>query len=424
MPVEQLFTLLVGDFQSSVLPQSVQYAIAVSPLLLAFILATLFWPLWVRYVRAKFFLSQKQVLLEIRLPKDTFKSPLAMELFLTALHQTGGEGTWYAKYWLGQTRAWFSLEMVSIEGQVKFYIWTRSGVRGFVESSLYAQFPGIEVSEREDYAKAVHFDPKEMGIWAAELELTQPDAYPIKTYIDYGLDKDPKEEFKIDPLAPLVEYLGSVGQNQQVWIQILVRAHKKEAVKPGSLWKAHDPWKDEAKTIINDIMMRDPKTKGIKSDNLKEGEFPDIPRLSKGEQSIVEAIERSLEKQPYDIGIRTIYIAKEGFFSVSNIGSILGSWKQFSAPHLNGFKPASRWHAVFDYPWQDFRNMRKNMASRESLAAYKRRGYFYAPYEHKSFVLNSEELATIFHFPGSVAATPTFERIPSKKGQAPSNLPV
>jgi hypothetical protein len=39
-------------------------------------------------------------------------------------------------------------------------------------------------------------------------------------------------------------------------------------------------------------------------------------------------------------------------------------------------------------------------------------------------ILNTEELATIFHFPGQVAGTPTLERVPSKKAEAPSNLPI
>ncbi len=101
--------------------QILQVVIGVSPIILAFCLFLIFWPLWVHFVRARFFFKEKYSVLEIRLPKETVKSPAAMELFLTALHQTGGEGNWYDKYVLGKTRAWFSLEMVSIEGQIHFF---------------------------------------------------------------------------------------------------------------------------------------------------------------------------------------------------------------------------------------------------------------------------------------------------------------
>ncbi len=38
--------------------------------------------------------------------------------------------------------------------------------------------------------------------------------------------------------------------------------------------------------------------------------------------------------------------------------------------------------------------------------------------------MTTEELATIFHIPGKVASTPTLARIPSKRSEAPANLPI
>ncbi len=416
----EIVKIATGDVSNNV----VQIIIAASPVILCFILLLIFWPLWVNYVRSSFFLSQKTSLIEIKIPKDHFRSPHAMELFLTSLHQTGGEGTWYDKYWLGKTRPWFSLEMVSINGQVKFFIWTRDSQRSFIETSMYAQFPGIEITVVPDYTKDVHFDPKENNIFAVQMMLTKPDPYPIKTYVDYGLDKDPKEEFKVDPLTPLIEYLGSVGNNQQTWIQIIIRAHKKEQIKAGHLWKTTDKWIDEAKEEIDKILMRDPKTKvsGMKDE---ETGFSKLPTISKGEQSIVEALERSITKLPFDVGIRALYIAKKDVFDGSNAGKILGSFKQFGSENLNGFKPnGDKYSPSFSYPWQDFKDYRQNKMRGEALNAYKRRMYFYEPVEETPFVLNSEELATIFHFPGAVAGTPNLDRVASKKSQAPANLPI
>ena len=58
---------------------------------------------------------------------------------------------------------------------------------------------------------------------------------------------------------------------------------------------------------------------------------------------------------------------------------------------------------------------------------YIKRGFF-ADYPFKSdkqkmFILNTEELATVFHFPGKTAETPSFERVDSKKSEPPANLP-
>ena len=424
MSLDAPFTSLYAEVVRTLLPQSWNYIITFAPLVLLFFLFIIFWELWVDYVRSANFLSIKYTVLELKLPKDTFKSPKAMEIFLNSLHNTA-DGNFYGQYWNGETRPWYSLEIISIEGSVRFMIWTEDRRKSNLMSALYSQYPEIEIKEIEDYSKSVLFDPKLIRIWGAEFKFTKEDPYPIKTYVDYGLDKDPKEEFKVDPLLPLIEFLGSVGPNQQVWIQILIRAHKKEQRKPGHLFKKTDLWHDEAEKLVNKILLRDPKTKVAGTKDEKTG-FTKLPSISKGEQDTVEAIERSVSKFPFDVGIRALYIAKKDVFNTPfGIGGIVGSMKHFSTEHLNGFRPnGKKWHPILDYPWQDFKNMRRNRFGKLVLDAYKRRSYFYTPYTSTPMVLNSEELATVYHFPGSVAQTPNLDRVPSKKAQAPGNLPI
>jgi len=422
MTVSQALTLFLDGIQSEVLRNVLAILITISPIFLLIVMFVIFWEVWVNYIRSREIFGMKTSVLELRLPKDTYKNPLAMETFLQSLHNTAG-GSWYLQYWKGSPKAWFSLELVSIEGTVKFFIWTASSRKANLISSLYSQFPEIEIYEREDYTKSVHFDPKTMKIWAGEMILTKEDAYPIKTYVDYGLDKDPKEEFKVDPLTPLIEYLGSVPANQQVWIQILIMAHQK-VTKPGKWFKTHDQWENDAKKLVNEILKRDEKTKVAGTED-KDGIIR-LPSISEGERETVKAIERSLHKHPFDVGIRALYIAPKDQFSASfGIGGIIGNFKHFSSNQLNGFKTNGKvWHMRLEFPWQDYKDIRANKYSAQGLDAYKRRSYFYTPYDKKPIVLNSEELATIYHFPGAVSATPNLERVPSKKSGAPANLPI
>ena len=421
MSASQFFSQMMDLFQTAALPHIWSILIALAPIFLAFTLAILFWDVWLQYVRAKFFSSLKYCVLELKLPKDTFKSPLAMESVLHALHNTS-DGSKFLQYWKGETRPWYSLEIISIEGQVKFLIWTEDRRKTGVMVALYAQFPGIEVTEREDYSRSVHFDPDTMKMFGTLFKFTKPDPYPIKTYIDYGLDKDPKEEFKVDPLVPLIEFLGNVKANQQLWFQFLIRAHKDDQKKPGHIFKLHDRWHDDATKEVDKILMRDAKTKVAGMKDEKTG-FTKLPSISKGEQDIVEAIERGMSKLPFDVGVRAIYISsKESYDTPFGVGGIISGMKHFNTENLNGFKPGDG--TRFDYPWQDYKNFRTNRRCRLALAAYKRRSYFYPPFQEKPMVMNTEELATIYHFPGSTAATPSLERVPSKKAEAPSNLPV
>jgi hypothetical protein len=364
----------------------------------------------------------KYAVLEMRLPKDTFKSPLAMEVFLQSIHNAS-DGTKFNQYWSGDIRPYYSLEIISIEGEVKFMAWMEDRRKAGFITALYSQFPEIEVHERADYAQSVHFDPAKLRIWCGEFKLIKDDAYPIKTYVDYGLDRDPKEEFKVDPLVPIIEFLGSVRPNQQVWIQIMVQAHKKTS-RPGFWFKTIDKWEDGAKKLVNELMARDPNNKtSIAKDD--DGRIM-LTMLSKGEQETIAAIERSQTKLPFDVGIRALYIApKDAFDTPFGIGGIVGGFNHFKSGNLNGFKPnGDKWHVSLDAPWKDFQNRRRNKLANLALMAYRRRSYFYPPFDGASMVLNTEELATIYHFPGSVAATPSLSRIPSKKGEAPQNLPI
>jgi hypothetical protein len=100
-------------------------------------------------------------------------------------------------------------------------------------------------------------------------------------------------------------------------------------------------------------------------------------------------------------------------------------WQPFGSPGYNSISiDGSRWQPIFDYPWQDFNGIRENRKKVRIIDAYRQRSWFHPPYEFKNFMMTSEELATIFHLPGSVARTPTLQRISSSRSEAPTNLPT
>jgi hypothetical protein len=410
---------LIGD--SSItqnLTLAIHYVFATAFIWLPIMCGIALFNSWVRYRREKYWEGMGEVLLEVKLPREIFKSPAAMEVILGALHQTADEGNWYWKYWLGQTRSWFSLELVSEGGNIRFFIWMRKKYKNSVEGHLYSQYPGIEVYEVEDYTKKVIFDSNKDKLFGMQWTLSGPDPLPIKTYVDYGLDKDPKEEFKVDPMATSLEFLSTVTPGNTIWIQIIIRAHKKEQHKAGTWFGKTDAWKDEAKKQVDEILE---KLKIAR----EEGGFPRIP--TKGEAEKIAAIERSVSKIGFDTTIRTMYFADANIYNSMYVAGIYGYFKQYASPEFNGFK-GSGWYGAFDNPALDFWKSKRDFP-RRLFEEYKLRRFFFSPYRgkwfySKPFILNSEELATIYHFPGLIATAPTLERIPSKKSQAPSNLPI
>lgn len=417
------------DFFSGTLIQLFIFISSLAPIWLPIILVLVAWRFWVRYIRVAYLATIEWSLVEVRIPRDVFKSPQAMELALVnAFHQGGGVGTWFAKYWLGKLHTWFSLEIVSLEGKVYFFIRTPKVFRKLVESQIYAQYPQAEITEVPDYTDRIpHSKLGEWNMFGTEFKLTKPDPYPIKTYVDYGLDKassslDPEQQ--IDPITQMLEFMGSIGKGEQIWFQILVRVHIKRFSKPDSFFGVRD-WKelakDEIKKIIKDGLMT---TDDIKAKTTLN--------LTKGQQEIISAIERSIDKQGFDCGMRAIYIAEKDKFNPINVTGLTGMIKQYNSNTLNGFSPVNA--TGFDFPWQDFKGNRAQALKFEMYNAYRLRSYFYPPHHssqvarksifRKPFVLSSEELATIYHFPGRVAETPSFSRIDSKKVEPPFNLPM
>jgi hypothetical protein len=402
-----------------------------------------FAPLWmpivlihfafIRFVqsrRLQGYLKQNYVLLELRLPRDTRKTPLAMETFFANMNFGPGETTEYKKYWLGNTRPFWSFEIASIGGRVRFFVWTRAVLRRGLESYLYSQYPDMEVIEAEDYSRL--FDPADFeknSVFGEEFVKTAADPFPIKTYVDYGLDKvGTKAEEQIDPLAQMIELLGSLGPKEQLWIQYIVRLSKGEKYH-GQVNKDGKPilsWKDKGLEEIDKIRTATVK-KGKYTDPItgKVIETDGFPNPTKGQLETINAIERNVNKPAFDVGIRVLYTAPKEAYQGIMANFVLALFKPFSNETGGGIKLLGDYSAAFnDYPWEDPKGLGHRFVERKLVERYRRRAYYYQPYNGPWSIMSTEELATLFHIPSSSVETPGLPRIQSTSGGAPSNLPI
>jgi len=432
-----------------------KYLLILLPIIFPLMLLYAFWVIRFRWLTMKYTEAIKPCLLEIRLPKEITKSPAAMEMFFSHLNP-GGAGNWGEAFLDGKTRPWFSCEIVSTDGYVRFFVWcSQEKSRNTIEAQLYAQYPNLEIFEAEDYTKDFYFDPENYPMTGAQFTLTKPDPFPIKTYIDYGLDINnlQEEENKVDPITSVVEFLGSLKKGENIWIQILFQKHEAESWKHGVLTSDAKP--DKAGFFQKIIIFLFGSSKNLKAEIKKEIEdirkkaMPEskdekiikFPNPTKGDLEIIAALERSASKTAFDCMIRSIYITEKDRFVSANIGGLLGCFKQYSSNSLNGFRPdvtadVAEWKKDLAriLPFVKKGNDKEiARIKKDLLYAYKLRSYFQHPYKNysrkgktnKPFILTTEELATIFHFPsGMVSQTPTLQRVGSKKSEAPSNLPI
>lgn len=402
------------------------------------ILLIMAWNLWLSYIQTVFLKSLKWTLLEVKPPRDVFKSPAAMELVLNALYAGAQGGDWLTKYWKGEVSLWHSLEIVSVEGKVRFFVRVPEKFKKMIEAQIYAQYPQAEVSEAEDYTNSLPGYTKDspFNIWACNFILSKDDIYPIKSYIDYGLDKSVgslEEEQRIDPITPMIEFFGSLGIGEQVWFQILIRPDTKRFSikdKEGKIEAGKD-WKAKAAETIKELNDK------LKEKD-KEGKVTAVLKATKGQMNTIDAVERHAAKFGFDSYIRALYIAeKDSFNAATRAPSLIGSLRQYASSDLNGFKPDSA--TKIDFPWQDLFGTKIIKMKKDFLSDYKDRSFFYGGFNFKKikkyfthpnksggkpYILSTEELATIFHLPGRVSETPTFTRIEAKKGEPPINLPI
>ncbi len=400
------------------------------PLFLFFILKDV----WLQYARAIYLSKTKWILLEIKVPREIAKTPKAMESIFAGIHGTSRLGNLYERYWKGFFVPWFSLEIVGNNTGVHFYIWCSTFFRKMIESQIFAQYPSCEINEVEDYTKSLpeSMPHPEWGMWGTELVLQKPDAYPIRTYEDFTLSEKialKEEEKKVDPLSALMEFLGSLNEGENIWIQMLVRT-------------AGDKWKKEGQQLVAKLAGREPKAEepaitkmiysidkaigGISanvSDKKESAMLPKIMNLTPGEVDVIKSIERNISKIGLEVGFRWIYIAHKDKYNVVAIPAMNGIFRQFASPTLNGFKPNKLITTSIDYV---LKGTRETIRKRRLYNAYRLRSFFMPPYHKKSkgFVLSTEELATIYHFPGEVVHAPGFARIEAKKGAPPVNLPI
>ena len=474
-------------------------------------------------------------MLEIKLPREITKSPLATETAITGFLQTAGASTVYARNFEGKVPHFGSLEIASIEGVIHFYIRVQRRFRALMETNFYAQYPTIEIIEAEDYTKLIHFHhlSTDTNAWAmnyrtgAKWEPTDPetgkpypgkngknyemkaDFLPIKTYVDFGLDKDPKEEYKTDPLTQMLEVMGSIGKGEHIWYQVLVQdesiyddkkmpklyvnekshkhmslkeiadARKKQIrtsgyIKHGDLVMDEYGYEkqkrkvdtgevdDEGKPIIKEVPLTYNLMKDGKLEQSMKAVSKDEIKLTDDEKGELEAITTKMGKPLAAVVVRIVYVAKKANFQGGHTATTMSFSKLFTG-----------WNKLlltkltdpYDYPWERHNGRRLFWRAEESFEAYvEREGYFphikdrpvldewedrffwplsmkqrklfrmiyeaiFYPFDHPSsddvvFMLNLEELATLWHLPGAVAATPTLPRIDSTKGVAPVNLPL
>ena len=287
----------------------------------------------------------------------------------------------------------FAFEIVGIRGFVYFYAAVPLSMVEVVKQAIVSAYPAARLEEAPDHNV---FNPagKLTATVGGEMTLKEPFAYPIATY----------QDLKRDAMQALLNAMSTLDKEDGVGIQILMRPAdpdwRKAALEVASKKRKGKDSKKGAELALAfgkqfaTAFVKPPEDKGG-SDSKHE--------LSGVDQALLDAIENKTQFSGYETLVRVVVSSNVSSRAQAILSNVVAAFSLYDAPGKNGFKftPAKE--------------------IEEFTTEYILRMF---PLRTKKNILNTVELATIFHFPDQNSIpTSQLERQDSKQVDGPRNMP-
>lgn len=335
---------------------------------------------------------RQYITLQILVPRDNEKSPVSAEQMFASLHGIfKPEEKWQEQ---------ISLEIVSKDKYIYFYAHVPVEYKDFLEGQIYAQYPTVEISKIDDYSNIGTDSLKSVG---CEMMLSKNEVYPIKTFVS----------FEVDPLSAITSVLAKVDNDEQIWIQVIIKPVSDDwqesgvkyidAIKAGKTPEKNNNYNSLIRWFLNLISMMIRSLSNTAA-TVAEGESkpasPEV-KLSGPVEAALKGIETKIVKLGFKTKIRFMVLSKDEHTARAKCSIIAGTFKQFSTTNLNSFLPS------------------KIISGQDILKSYQNREFF-----DDGYILNIEELASLYHLPTKAVETPSIVWAGSKKGEPPADLPI
>lgn len=341
-----------------------------------------------------------KVVLEVKVVRPTLGSdklsiqsdPLAAEQLFSVIHGIIKED--------GESNH-FSFEIFVKNEKIKFIVVCNEILASHIESQIYAQYPMAQINRIPDYSLDISNYSLVKG---TGIGLLKKDYLPILTF----------RNFEVDPLSAITSSLSQVKGDEGLAIQIITKPRP-------------DNWQMSGYEAISKIKKKEFNEKGEDFILFKFLKFllkiilfiltriflpsttsekevktvKPISALSQSEEVTVSGIENKLTRSGFDSFIRIVSFSNNPIDVEQNYRSCLATFSQFSRTNLNSFveiKESDSKKLI-----QDFQNRTLDLSN--------------------SYVLNTEELASIYHLPSSSVDIPNIDWAPIRQNEIPDDLP-
>lgn len=301
----------------------------------------------------------------------------------------------------GKPQLTFEIAVPSDGDQITFFVSMPKKFRELVEKQIHSFFPDAFIDKIEDYTI---FRPKSFTA-GSHLKLKKNSAYPIRTY----------QRLESDPLQNITNALSKLeDESEGAAIQFVLQNSSKSSKKGKNISQQMQQGKRLDKVGGNNVALDIMKSVGKEMASVakKKDEKQDFARndsedmpvnLTPEENEIIKQIEGKANKARFDVNIRLLASAETKERAEAILGQMENAFTQFEDDNLNKFiavrdRNSNAKKLAFNYIFRRFNNS-------------------------KSIVLDTEELASVFHLPISTTETPKINWLRSKSSPPPPHIP-
>jgi len=304
--------------------------------------------------------SLTYVLMQVAVPKENEIKIDAAEQMFASLY-----GLLDTSFWsFLKPQPHISFELIARREDIRFFVSVPRHFVDLVEKQIHGAYPGADIKEIEE----TPIFSEKGKVACAALHLKYADYFPIRVYRD----------LPTDALSSITSVLAKMSENEGAAIQIIIQP-------------TGDTWRRLGRSYITKIK--------------KDEANPDKANF-RVNQKTLESIELKTLKPGFNTAIRIVASSTTKESAEMHLKNILASFEQFASDtnHFTETKFLNKQLFMIDFIYRYF-------------------PIFSPPFYRQRFILNSDELATIFHFPNKTIETPHIFWLNAKRAPAPMQIP-
>lgn len=261
-----------------------------------------------------------------------------------------------------------SFEIVARHKKIEFYVFTPREIYDLVEKQIHSAYSDAEI----DMCEVPNIFKYSGKVVFTELKFSNKPFFPIKRFKD----------LPNDALNQITSAMSKLMEKEGMTLQLLITP-------------TGDQWRGRGKSYMASIQAHSTQTDS-------EGNILPMPKISI-DTGLTQGVEEKVAKPGFETVIRMVSVGENINSARANLDNLVGAFEQFRLPSYNGFL------------------RRRFFLSKKAFVRDYIHRYF--PLSGSKMILNSEELATIFHFPNKEVETPHIDWLLSKKAASPTVLP-